>query len=104
MEVLIIFIYIIIGSLCSAAVYVYNCREYKRLQGIPGSRVERYHLTWSEYSKENDVTEFCVFSFLIWILVIPICSGIFLVSYIQKEIKNYYGIKQWNIFGMIGNT
>ena len=88
MVILIILIYIIIGSLCSASVYAYNCREYKRLQGIPGSRVERYHLTWSEYSKDNEVTEFCVFAFLFWIVVIPICAGIFLVSYIQKEIKH----------------
>ena len=93
MVILILLIYFIIGSLCSIAVYAYNCKEYKRLQGIPGSRVERYHLTWSEYSKDNDVAEFCVFTFLIWIIVIPICVGIFLVSYIQKEIKNYYGIK-----------
>ena len=93
MVILILLIYFIIGSLCSAAVYAYNCREYKRLQRIPGSIVERNNMTWEKYSKENEVTEFCVFAFLIWILVIPICAGIFLVSYIQKEIKNYYEIK-----------
>ena len=93
MVILILLIYFIIGTLCSAVVYAYNCKEYKRLQRTPGSRVERYHLTWSEYSKDNEVTEFCVFTFLIWILVIPICAGIFLVSYIRKKIQDYYGIK-----------
>lgn len=93
MEFLGILIYFIIGSLCSAAVYIYNCKEYKRLQRTEGSRVERYHLTWSEYSKDNEVAEFCVFTFLIWIVVIPICAGIFLTSYIRKKIQDYYGIK-----------
>ena len=93
MTLLIILTYVIIGLVCSAAVYIYNCREYKRLQGVPGSRVERYHLTWSEYSKDNEVAEFCVFAFLFWILFVPICAGIFLTSYIRKKIQDYYGIK-----------
>ena len=93
MGILLSLTYIIIGSLCSIAVYAYNCKEYKRLQRTEGSRVERYRLTWSEYSKENEVAEFCVFTFLIWIVVIPICAGIFLTSYIRKKIQDYYGIK-----------
>lgn len=56
---LIILIYLIIGSLCSALVYAYSCKEYKKKQGIKGSRVERNDMTWEEYSKENEVTEFC---------------------------------------------
>lgn len=92
MVFLFILIYIIIGSLCSALIYAYNCKEYKRKQKIEGSRVARYRLTWSEYSKENEVTEFCIITACFWIFVIPVCAIVFAVSYIQREIKNYYNI------------
>ena len=92
MAFLIILIYLIIGSLCSALVYAYNCKEYKKKQGIKGSRVERNNMSWKEYSKENEVTEFCTATLFFWICVIPICAIVLAISYVQREIKNYYNI------------
>ena len=92
MTFLFILAYLIIGSLCGFLVYAYNCKEYKRKQGVKGSRVERNNMTWKEYIKENEVIEFCTVTLIFWIGVIPVCAITIAVSYIEKEIRNYYNI------------
>lgn len=93
MVILIILIYIIIGSLCSIVVYAYNCKRYKNMLADPNSGVRRYHMSWNNYCIDNEVSLICTLAFCFWAVLIPVGITVFIVSYIQKEIKNYYGIK-----------
>ena len=93
MVILVLLIYIIIGSLCSATVYAYNCKRYKDMLADPNSEVSRYNMSWNKYSYDNEISVLCGLILFFWIVAIPIFAIIFIISYIQKEIKNYYGIK-----------